>query len=273
VAGGAFARPRLGFGTFTFFPPRHPELYLAFATHPNITGFSVARVTVVVSGVTRGHPFYNTVMRLHDLDGNVVRSDIRTYLTRSFAGIATSRPALPLLDWPSEGDIDVLVNLADVLFVFAASVVRFVGTPRQNPRARLEVMLARREGSYASPFHFLDQLYLQVLRTSVCSEQQEDEELLSATLRCVVGSIVAAQHPLSIAVHALLLDADRDDVHLMIESLSALLLHTRDEPIRIFHPSFSDFIVNSQRCDDARFLVLLDEHHLRLAHGCLVLLN
>jgi WD40 repeat protein len=215
----------------------------------------------------------HTVMRLHDLDGVVVRSDIRTYLSRSFADIVTTRPNLALLHWPAEEDIDMLVDLADVLFVFAATVVRFVGTPRQNPRERLDIMLRRQDGNSASPYHLLDQLYLQVLSASVRSEQHADELALSRKLRTVVGSIIAVRHPLSAAVHAILLNIESDDVNLVVESLSALLLSTSDEPVRIFHPSLPDFIVSPARCNDPRFLVSLDEHHLRLACGCLALLN
>jgi WD40 repeat protein len=215
----------------------------------------------------------HTVIQLHDLDSAVVRSDIRTYLTRSFANIVTARPDLSLGSWPSNEDIDILVDLADVLFVFAATVVRFTDTPRHNPRSRLDIMLARREGKFASPYHLLDQLYLQVLRASVRSQQHEDEEWLSQTLRTVVGSIVAAWQPLSVDVHAIMLDTDPDDVRLLVGSLSALLLSTKDEPVRVFHPSFPDFVVNPRRCDDPRFLISMEEHHLRLARGCLTLLN
>jgi hypothetical protein len=59
----------------------------------------------------------------------------------------------------------------------------------------------------------------------------------------------------------------------VVGSLSALLLGTSDEPVRIFHPSFPDFIVSPRRCDDPRFLVSLEEHHLELALSCLALLK
>jgi hypothetical protein len=143
-----------------------------------------------------------TVMRLHDLDGAVVRSDIRTYLTRSFAHIVKEHSDLNLRNWPSPEDLDVLVNLADVLFVYAATVVRFVGTPKHSPRARLDLMLARREGNHASPYHSLDQLYMQILTASVKSEQQQDEDMLCETLRAVVGSIIASPVPINVSYHA-----------------------------------------------------------------------
>jgi hypothetical protein len=213
------------------------------------------------------------VVQLHDLDRAVVRADIRKYLLRSFADIVKNHPEMNLVDWPSQEDLNTVADVADTLFVFATTVVRFVGAPKRNPRARLDIMLARREGSSASPYRFLDRLYLQVLRTSVFSEEQEEEVVLCESLRVVVGSIVAAQQPLSVAVHALLLDQDPADVQLVVRNLSALLISTSDEPVRIFHPSFPDFMVDSRRCDESRFQVVPDEDHLRLAHGCLALLN
>jgi hypothetical protein len=170
----------------------------------------------------------HTVMRLHDLDSAVVRSDIRAYLSRFFTDIVTARTNLALVNWPAKEDIDVLVDLADVLFVFAATVVRFVSTPRQNPRERLDIMLRRREGSCTSPYHFLDQLYLQVLSASVRSEQYEDEVAMCRKLRIVLGSIVAAQHPLSVAVHAILLDMEPHDVNLVVGLLSGVI----NEPVK-----------------------------------------
>jgi WD40 repeat protein len=214
-----------------------------------------------------------TVMQLHDLDTAVVRSDIRTYFNASFAKIASARPELGLVNWPSKKDIDALVDVTNVLFVFAATVVRFVGTPKYSPRSRLDILLARRESKSEMPYHLLDQLYIQVLQTSVRSDQKEIAEELCERLRNVVGVIVAAQQPLSVSVHAILLNVDQAEVQLMVESLSSLILSTHSEPVRIFHPSFPDFIVDPRRCEDPCFRVSLDEHHLRLARGCLAILN
>jgi hypothetical protein len=216
---------------------------------------------------------HKTVVQLHDLDAAVVRSDIRAYFNASFAKIAAARPELGLLTWPSEKDIDVLVDLTNVLFVFAVTVVRFVGTPKYSPRSRLDILLARRESKSEMPYHWLDQLYIQGLQTSVRSDQKQFAEELCERLRNVVGVIVAAQQPLSVSVYAILLNVDQAEVQLTVDSLSSLLLSTHSEPVRISHPSFPDFIVNPRRCEDPRFRVSLEEHHLRLARGCLAILN
>jgi WD40 repeat protein len=215
----------------------------------------------------------HNVVRLHDLDASVVRSDIRTYLVRSFADIASSRSDPGLLDWPSQEDIDAIVDLTDVLFVFAVTVVRFVSTHKYSPRARLDILLARRDSKSVMPYYFLDQLYLQVLQSSVFSDRPGDTYELCERLRDTVGVIIAAQQPLSVAVHTILRPSEVADVQYTVNSLSALILNENHEPVRIFHPSFPDFITDSRRCDDPRFLVSPEEHHLRLACGCLKLLN
>jgi hypothetical protein len=88
-----------------------------------------------------------------------------------------------------------------------------------------------------------------------------------------VGVIIVAQQPLSVAVHTILLPSEVADVQYTVNSLSALLLDENSEPVRIFHPFFPEFITDSRRCDNPRFLVSPEEHHLRLASGCLPLLN
>jgi hypothetical protein len=213
-----------------------------------------------------------TVVQLHDLDRAMVRNDIKIYLTRSCKAIVETRRELSLEDWPSPADLETLVDLSDVLFVFASTAIRFLNSPRQSPRARLDFMLARRDDKLGSPFRFLDQLYMQVLENAVKTDE-DDEHMLCDRLRSVMGGVVVMRYPLPVEAYAILLHMDRDEVQLAAESLSAFLLFRRDESVRIFHPSFPDFITNPKRCDDVRFRVSVADHHRQLAHGCLVLLN
>jgi hypothetical protein len=212
------------------------------------------------------------VLQLHDLDRAMVRSDIKIYLTRSCEAIVKTRRELSLTDWPSPADIENLADMSDVLFVFASTAIRFLDSPKQSPRARLDFMLARREGKLGSPFRFLDQLYMQVLENAVRTGD-DDEDMLCDRLRSIMGGIVVVQYPLPVEAYATLLHMEHDDVQLAAESLSAFLLLKQGESVRIFHPSFPDFITNPKRCDDARFRVTVADHHRELAYGCLVLLN
>jgi hypothetical protein len=213
-----------------------------------------------------------TVVQLHDLDRAMVRNDIKIYLARSCESIVKTRRELSLEDWPSSADLETLVDLSNGLFVFASTTIRFLDSPKQSPRTRLDFMLARRDGKLVSPFRFLDQLYMQVLKNAVKTED-DDEDMLCDRLRSVVGGVVVVQYPLPVEAYATLLLMDLDEVQLAAESLSAFLLFPKGESVRIFHPSFPDFITSPKRCHDVRFRVSAADHHRQLTYGCLVLLN
>jgi hypothetical protein len=57
--------------------------------------------------------------------------------------------------------------------------------------------------------------------------------------------------------------------------LSSVLLyeHTSQEPVRLIHPSFPDFLTHDDRCTDARYFVDGAQHHSLLALRCLQIMN
>jgi hypothetical protein len=213
-----------------------------------------------------------SVVQLHDLDQAMVREDIHTYVRRSFSDIALSRPQEGLQNWPSAEEIALLVERSQVFFIFASTAIRFVDNPNYSPRKRLDQLLVQREGTFASPYRLLDQLYTQVLASAVKTEE-EDAEWLCQRLRAVVGAVVLVRQPLSADVLARLLNMDTADVELVVGSLSSVLLTSSSRPVRTFHPSFPDFIVDPKRCTEPRFLVVPGTSHGALALGCLTLLN
>ncbi|KAH7098480.1 hypothetical protein BKA62DRAFT_595061, partial [Auriculariales sp. MPI-PUGE-AT-0066] len=67
-----------------------------------------------------------TIFKLHDVEEASVSADIRTFCTQSFADIRQRMFNVPT-HWPSDSQIDRLVILSGKLFVYAATVVRYVG--------------------------------------------------------------------------------------------------------------------------------------------------
>jgi hypothetical protein len=61
----------------------------------------------------------------------------------------------------------------------------------------------------------------------------------------------------------------------MLRLLTAVLIvdESNQIPIRIFHKSFQDFLVDPKRCSTPRFYVDPGKGHWRLAHSCLNLMN
>jgi hypothetical protein len=217
------------------------------------------------------------VVRLQNIDAQIVRNDIFLYLKHSCALLRSQHSELALSDWPPTRDLETLADISGSLFVLAATMMRFIGDRRFSPRDRLDQLIhgSRQRGDSISqsPYRALDRLYMQVLLNAV-GDSDHIEEVLCQRLVALLAVIIASQTPLTVDALVILSGvADRDDTMIAVQSLSAVLLHDEGEPVRIFHPSFTDFIVDPERCNDVRFLVEPDVGHGRLASHCLGLMS
>jgi hypothetical protein len=223
------------------------------------------------------------VLQLHDIDRAIVRDDIRQYLVHSFRTLSTR---LQVVDWPSKGELDFVLHRADVLFIYAATVVRYVGHPRFDPRKRLEKLLvgARMGHSSQSASHRqLDVLYQGVLKNAMDEGGAEDESEIIQRLQSVLGTVVLVQQQLSISCLAKLSDWSLHEATVALESLSAVFIvpdrkdasqnEGEDEPVRIFHPSFVDFLLDDTRCTNLRLHIDARRYHTILGVRCLSLIN
>jgi hypothetical protein len=221
-----------------------------------------------------------TVAKLHDLDKGMVQEDIKTYLLFAFDQIRGSRPSLNLCDWPLTEDLERLVQASGSLFVYASTVIRFVGHRQYSPRERLEQVLGQQHTAKpGQPYRGLDKFYTQVLLDAVMTadESEDDTDEASADLcqrlQAVLAVVVLAQTPLRIEALATLSGQSRDQAHIAVSSVTALLLVDLAEPVRIFHPSFPDFVTDPARFDDSRLCVKPAEQHAKLALRCLLVMN
>jgi hypothetical protein len=215
-------------------------------------------------------------MKLHDLDRAVVQTDIQTYLRQSFHNLREDRSSeLPLTDWPSEGDVHHLVRQSGLLFIYAAAVVRFLSSPRHSPPERLALVLGHQQASAAtSPHQHLDKLYMEILQNAVDKPGDEIDPDLYERLHAVVAVIVLAQLPVHVDVLAVLSGVELTNVRIVIRYLTSLLLVTTDdEPVRIFHPSFPDFMMDARRCTMESLRVDPPIDHGVLASRCLSIMN
>jgi len=90
----------------------------------------------------------------------------------------------------------------------------------------------------------------------------------------VVGAMVLAANPLSPSTIASLLGLDDDDVFPLLFSVQSLLiLQDVNCPVRPFHKSFPDFIVDPDRCTNPRFHVSPSRHNSQLLICCLDLMG
>ena len=85
---------------------------------------------------------------LHEVARETVERDITLFFEHKLAEIKDQRS----LDspWPVEGSIETLVHMAVPLFIFAATVCRFLAEANGNPRTRLEDILEYNAGGLSN---------------------------------------------------------------------------------------------------------------------------
>jgi hypothetical protein len=76
---------------------------------------------------------------LHEVLKSTIKHDIRLFLEHKLVDIRKSR--MLSLDWPATHQILALVQLAVPLFIYAATVCRYIGTIGSNSKVYLEKVL------------------------------------------------------------------------------------------------------------------------------------
>lgn len=214
-------------------------------------------------------------VKLEIVQAATIADDIVTYLEHRFAQmkeeISLRRPYdLVPNDWPGDANIQALVDLAGPLFIFAFTVCRFIS--ESNPRRRLETVLQQPK---QMPLLGLDKTYLPILNQLILERDEQEHGQLITEFRDLVGPIVLLADPLSALSLSNLLDTPLGDIGERLSNLHSVLNIPTDynAPMRLFHSSFRDFLVDPQGRDVNRFWIDKARTHSMLAKHCLRLLS
>jgi hypothetical protein len=224
-----------------------------------------------------GHPA--RTLALHtEIEDHIVNADLSLYLAHELGRIGK---ATGDMSWPPPQAIEQLVCRAGTLFVYAATVVQYINSGRLY--SSLEDLLAEvlaGELREAGQRWQLDQLYLQILMKASSHMGLYSDAHRIVVLE-IVASLVLLQEPLPAEAIARLTNRPRA----LVDCLESVLWKSNDGTVRLFHPSFADFVKDPERCTGLSFptkegiatgisfLVLPEQHHRRLAHRCLAVMN
>ena len=189
---------------------------------------------------------------LHEVEPGQVRDDIRLFFRHSFSELKRYRRGLG--DWPSEEQVNLLCERAAGLFVHAVATFRFIDEKNDSPKKQLDRLLRSQERSILegkTKFKAnttLDSLYTSILKEAYGADDPEKDP----RVRSILGAVVLAANPLSPSTIAALLGFKLEEVLPLLSSLHSLLIlqDDSDHPVRPFHKSFPDFIVDPTRCAD-----------------------
>ena len=213
------------------------------------------------------------IFLLHQVDSTSVDNDIQLYLTQKLTTIATQRSHLDLPNpWPHDDDVKALTEKSSGLFIFAATMVRFIGSGHHDPNHRLQLLLSEANSTRYEGHAGIDSLYSQILSYAF-SNIHEPEDF--ANIRHVLGAIVLAFNPLSQGELSIMLGTSTPLISPVLRHLHSVILVPSDESekIRVFHKSFPDFLQDDKRCADDRLHINPEIHHGDMSMRCLDLVK
>ncbi|KAJ0421236.1 hypothetical protein BJY00DRAFT_110197 [Aspergillus carlsbadensis] len=176
-------------------------------------------------------------------------------------------------DWPGHEASQQLVQMAIPLFIFAATVCRFIGHRAwSDPQAQLEKIL--QQATAFSEMDSLEATYVPILRQLAVSSNAAQQRLRDE-FHAVVGTIVTLAEPLSANSLSRVLGLPRQTIDRRLMSLHSVLRvpSSPDVPIKMLHLSFRDFLVDPEKRDKNPFWIDERAAHAKLADSCLDFLS
>ncbi|KKZ62642.1 hypothetical protein EMCG_03052 [[Emmonsia] crescens] len=210
-------------------------------------------------------------LTLHSVPKAVIDGDISIFLRHELGKINSKRRIDK--SWPGEESIQTLVQKADRLFIYAATVCRFIAESR-FPEKRMSEMLQAESMSRSSTGE-LDKMYSEILKHVLDEGNEEDKKEMASLFKQIVGSIIILFEALPQSALTSILDLPSSDIMEVLESLHSVLDIPDDEnsPIQLFHLSFRDFLFSEERCANPAFTIKEEAAHSNLLSKCLDLIS
>lgn len=177
---------------------------------------------------------------LHEVPEPIIAQDISLFLKHKLGTIRQER-TLPL-DWPGNANFQTLVTMSVPLFIFAATVCRVFEDQNLDPMQCLTDILG-----YQNQESKLDATYLPVLNRLINRYTGHRQKQLIQDVQEVIGTIILLESPLSVTSLSDLLEISTTSINARLNSLHSVLDIPNNEklPVRLFHLSFRDFLLQS----------------------------
>jgi hypothetical protein len=204
---------------------------------------------------------------LHEVEKEIVKADIELYI-KAWLGDQFKHN---WHNWPPQSEVDKLVDMAGTLFIYAATVCKYIaqkGSPSM-PQRLSDVVNSTLETT-SGLTHPLDVLYERILDAAYAFTNQR--ERLNICL--VLQAVVYAYNPLSMTAISALMQISVEETVAALSSLHSLIYiqsEDPDVPISIFHASFYDFMSSQILC--SKYYLDPCTSHEYIALQCLSLMK
>jgi hypothetical protein len=208
-----------------------------------------------------------------DIPKDTAQADIDRYLRDEL--MKMKEDVVPEVEFPSESDIQKLVQEADGLFVYARIAVEYIREDDSSPDVQLKTLTqAKDSGRIIAENGLLDELYTRILANAL--QITTNQCIVNDRLRSFLTTLALVQEPLALESLTELAGTEKDECARFLRRISAILNYTNitSQPVHLMHRSFSDFLVH--RIRDGNFSgyeMKPAQDHLWLTECCLRRLN
>jgi hypothetical protein len=176
---------------------------------------------------------------LQDAPG--VEDDIRIFFNHEFSQIKKRRKVPG--DWPGDETVEKLVKMSVPLFIFAATVCRFVGEDYEVPEDQLDMILQHPHWTSSSQ---MERIYRPILE-----HRLKNSPALKRDFHAIVGVTILLSDPLSVNGLSGLIGMQERTIAARLDAFHSVLSVPTDscKPVRILHLSFQEFLVSTKEED------------------------
>ncbi|RXW11551.1 hypothetical protein EST38_g14304 [Candolleomyces aberdarensis] len=205
--------------------------------------------------------FYHIILNEYD-----ATEDIRLYLFRRLQAIGYAHG---IEHWPPDNLVQILVEDASGQFIYAATVVKFIGDRRRSPSRRLQIVVdwVRKPDNQQgqNPFATLDALYTNILSAAQAAYDELSENDAPAPLLIqrllslmLINDLNRSGDPSDYHPCEQFLLLDEGESGRIVEDLHSVIRINRRDSIALpsqqniatsfYHKSFLDYLLDSGRC-------------------------
>ncbi|KAF3934332.1 hypothetical protein ABW19_dt0210025 [Dactylella cylindrospora] len=199
-----------------------------------------------------------------------IEDDISLFLENELSKIREER-YLPQ-EWPGRHIIEELTKRAIPLFIYAATLCRFIGDDNWDPEEQIKVVLADYNANWQESQ--LHKTYLPILNQLLVGQNDTQKQRLVEEFQNVVGTIINLASPLSTSHLAQLLSISESTIRCRLRPLHSVLdvPENSEAPVRTFHLSFRDFLLD-RSVKGNLFWIDEKQSHQIIARKCIELLS
>ncbi|THU86877.1 WD40 repeat-like protein [Dendrothele bispora CBS 962.96] len=192
---------------------------------------------------------------LHNVEKSLVQADIKKFLQNK-------------LQDATDEQIQILVNSSGKLFIYAATIVKYVTGTDVYGQKHLNDVLKLAQDPHAMDYQGIDELYGEILEKAMFGQRESERQM---TLK-IVHTVVSTATPVTCKIISQLVDCTVEVVNATMQGLQSILyINNKDNKVYTFHASFPDYIFSAKRSKENHCEQFV--HQVLLEKACLSIMD